>query len=354
MLLALFACVEEAPPTPAPAATYTPDAPGPWIAGTFDAEMTGSTGVETKVQVWFPASEADEDLVYYDGLLAGTAREDGEPACDEPRPVLVFSHGSGGMRWQSPFWTEHLATHGWIVVAPDHQGNTYFDDGTIERSEVALRRPVDVADTYDWLLQDPTLSGCVDPDAGYVVAGHSFGGFTTMAVAGAVLDADATAAWCETHDEWLCDDVDTFVETYGQTLFDLTDPRVTAAVAWAPAGYELLIGGLEDIAVPTMVLGGTLDIYTPMATQVTPIYDALTTSPRLLGELDGAGHFVFSIACELVDNFDECDPPYLPAEDLQPTITTVSTAFVMWSQGDEAAADWLPDGYAGWTWTEER
>lgn len=48
-------------------------------------------------------------------------------AAPGPFPLVVYSHGNGGLRYVSAFLTEHLASHGFIVVAPDHVGNTAID-----------------------------------------------------------------------------------------------------------------------------------------------------------------------------------------------------------------------------------
>lgn len=346
MLLLLLACA--GPDAPAPEAPYyPPDAPGPFLAGTAEATFAGPGSDTQPVQVWFPATEADEDLYAYDDLFSGTAREDAVPACDAARPVLVFSHGNGGVRYQSIFLAEHLATHGWVVVAPDHVGNTIFDEGGATLAELLLRRPLDVAATFDWLASteaDGLLAGCVDPADGYAVAGHSFGGYTSLVVGGATLDAAASAAWCETAtDEWLCDDFAEAMTTVGVATLDRSDERAWAVASMAPAAYEVLVGGLPDIAVPTLVLGGSLDTLTPMATQVEPIYRDLAANPRALGTLEGAGHFSFSNACEMLPTFEECDPPYRPNAETHPIIATAVTAFLRNVRGDEQAAAWLPD-----------
>ena len=62
------------------------------------------------------------------------------------------------MRWQSPFLVEYLASHGFVVVAPDHTGNTIFDYDSGRMPEVA-RRPHDIIDAADW-LKDTAPTWC--------------------------------------------------------------------------------------------------------------------------------------------------------------------------------------------------
>ena len=42
-------------------------------------------------------------------------------------PLLLFSHTSAGHRRQSSFLCTHLASHGYVVAAVDHTGNTALD-----------------------------------------------------------------------------------------------------------------------------------------------------------------------------------------------------------------------------------
>ncbi|MDP6934161.1 MAG: hypothetical protein QGG40_14645, partial [Myxococcota bacterium] len=174
-------------------ALFPLDQTGPWEIGSWDTTLDTSSDTEVPVQVWYPVpGPTDDPFVYYWEPMPTIAWDAPVGACEEPRPVVVFSHGSGGVRWQSVFLTERIASHGYVVVAPDHVQNTFFDM-TGSGAEIALRRPQDVSDTFDWLVEqsatsDSRLSGCVDPDAGYALVGHSFGGYTALATAGATLD----------------------------------------------------------------------------------------------------------------------------------------------------------------------
>lgn len=354
-MLLLLACAEPVPDSGSDPDPYLdPGTPGPYQAGTFEDELQTEDGALT-VQAWFPG-EGGSSTVEYDDFLEGGAFDDAAPACDGPRPVVVFSHGNSGVRYQSIFLTEHLASRGWIVVAPDHRGNTFYDEGTEDHASLILRRPADIAATFDWLVNEAAadggpLAGCVDPDGGYAAVGHSFGGYTTFAVSGATIDVAASAEYCSTRAEWLCPELPTVAGD--ETSFDLGDDRVWAAVPMSPAGYEVLLGGLDDLTVPTMVLSGTLDTLTPMETQVRPYFEGLSTEPRVLGELTDAGHFTFSDACAMAPTFDDCDPPYLSADEAHPLIVAATTAFLEWTAGDDRARDHVPTpDEPAWTWTQ--
>lgn len=341
---------------PAGLEAHDPSASGPHPVGTEEVEITGSTGVSLTVQLWYPAVEgSDGDLHAYDGFAMGTALDGPEPRCDRARPVLLFSHGNSGIRFQSIFLTEHLASQGWVVVAPDHTGNTLFDYDSEALADVMIRRPQDISDAFDWALgAESPVADCLDPEGGFAVAGHSFGGFTSLAVAGAHLDVAASAAECEAGGYWLCEELAAWAEANpGEEVAALSDARAWAAVPMAPAGFEVLTGGLPDIGVPSLVWGGSRDALTTMEQQVGPIYGALTVSPRYLAELRGAGHYTFSNACDWVNSYDDCSPPYLAPEEAHPIIRTVTTAFLDQARGVPDREPWLPTDDERLVWTAE-
>ena len=75
------------------------------------------------------------------------------PPLENACPVIGFSHGNSGLRQQSTFLTTQLASWGFIVIAPDHVGNTFSEMLALEseeaRRETHLRaraqRPHDLA-----------------------------------------------------------------------------------------------------------------------------------------------------------------------------------------------------------------
>ena len=101
LLLLLAACDQPSDTADTgPDPFIAPDQAGPWIAGTYEDLAPGPGGIELEVQVWFPAVEASDTLYSYDGYFQQDARADGVPDCAAPRPVLVFSHGNTGVRFQ--------------------------------------------------------------------------------------------------------------------------------------------------------------------------------------------------------------------------------------------------------------
>jgi predicted dienelactone hydrolase len=343
----------------APAEYLSPDQAGPYQVGTAELTIPGPEGLELRLQLWFPVDpEATGELHRYDELIEGSALEGASPLCEGPRPVLLFSHGNTGVRWQSLFLTEHLARRGWVVAAPDHLYNTLFDNDTALLGHLIFRRPLDIAASFDAVVAQSAegglIEGCVEEADGYAVAGHSFGGYTTFAVAGAPIDLEASAALCETGAGWLCEELqaEAALQDPAATRFDLSDPRAWAAIPMAPAGYEVLVGGYAEIAVPTLVLGGSRDTLTTMADQVEPAYAALSVPERALGTIVDAGHYTFSNACDWLPTYEDCAPPYLDPALAYPIIATLGAAWLDLARGEEDARGWLPPEEPLLLWSE--
>lgn len=245
--------------------------------------------VKTLLATWRDAAR-DRDVpvkIYYP---VGTA------ASFDPFPVIVFSHGLGGSREGYAYLGEYWAAHGYVSVHVQHAGS----DDAVWREEkrklAALRalrgaasdpeainaRPLDVRFVIDRLTALASdkgfeLHGRLDL-ARVGMAGHSFGAFTTMAVAGRAYSqgGTVTAKW--------------------------GDPRVKAAVAMstpAPArrGNEPSGAGYEAVRIPVFHLTGTEDTdpaggATDPAQRRIP-YDHTTAAPAWLLTLDGGDHMVF-------------------------------------------------------------
>ncbi len=302
---------------------------GAWSVGTVQGTVDGPEGPLT-AQFWYPSDDAQGSGERYDGLLEGLATEGLTPSCDETHPVMVFSHGLGGVRWQSPFFVEHLASHGFLVVAVDHTGSGLTDTNFAELGAVAMRRPLDVAAAFDGLVD--AYPDCVDPEAGYAVSGHSFGGYTAFAAAGAELNDP----------------------TNGNAPTTRGDDRVWAAIGLAPwDGGGVITDGNARIEVPALILTGREDTTTPLL-QVRGLWRPLEVTPRAFGILDNAGHYTFSPVACLLETGDGCGAGFLSEDEANPLIQQASAAFLFEQLGVAGAQEQVEVDAEVYSWETER
>jgi predicted dienelactone hydrolase len=223
---------------------------------------------------------------------------------------------------------EFLSTHGWIVVAPDHEGNTFYAN-TEDFNTLRRRRPQDIQDTFDWLIgesEDPSsaLYGCIEPDGGYVVSGYSFGGYTALATAGGLVNEG------------------------GVPTLNYGDSRVWAVVSFAPwNAYGSLETGTSAIEVPALTLGGERD--STVSLQYQSLHSHIESTPRYLGSFANAGHYSFTpIYCSSWG--DGCGPDYIEP-DLFTTMTQTAVISVTEHlRGRSGAIEQLPEDADKLTW----
>lgn len=315
LFLAALGVACASPPVPEPAedtdlgeppAARTPDEVGPYTVGFTTVRVERPDLGELVLEVWYPASPAPDASpdVYEEGILqlqGGAFRDAPVDRRGAPYPLVAFSHGFGGIRFQSAYLTEFLASHGLVVVAPDHRGSTLMDLDADHTADVAVRRPRDISDAVD-AVRDGVVAG-LDVDASqFGMVGHSFGAWTALAVGGGVLDGAGFEQVCATEDRAACAffegqhfDVD------AANLYAKPDPRATVTVMLAPGAWYAFSpdgSGLAGVRAP-LVLGGTKDGDMPYEAEAVGTYEALG-APKALGSLQGAGHWGFSNMCDLL------------------------------------------------------
>lgn len=351
LLLLAVSCAED----PVAERPWTdPTGVGPWDPGVTSFTTTGADGEQLAIEVWYPAiadAGAEPDR-YLEVPMAGTAYREATPAtADGPFPLIAFSHGSQGIRYQSISLTEHWASHGFVVVATDHPGNTFLDPEQLDLSIVADRRPGQVVSSVDALLErtaDPghRLHGLTQ-GASYAMTGHSFGAWTTLAVAGGQVDHARMLSFCESEPDYdFCRLSDSVLEVPGSP-----DPRATHALSMAPGGwYAFLDNGLASVA-PAMVWGGTKDEMTDYLLENRPTYERLE-SPKELWTLQDAGHFVYSDLCRVAPFIsDECfeDRGFIDLPTGQAIVRTVTTSWLRRSvAGDARDQAWWDEQQPEW------
>jgi predicted dienelactone hydrolase len=249
------------------------------------------------VAVWYPTAAYPKPH-NYGGPTKGNVAVGAAPYREgAPYPVLAFSHGYGGSGIGAVFFTESLASHGWIVAAPDHhdrhsavrirtgQVKDYDRRGLLNHAqEIAVSGPSD-RDKYlyrideiqcvlDGLLASDQFGSLVDRDR-IAIGGHSFGGFTALGLCG--------------------------------TIAERHDPRIKAVLLFSTGagGYLFTESEIAAVSVPSMIYLGERERvrnqkrgkYT-MTELTSKIYENLPL-PKYMLEIKDAGHFSFN------DRFDQ-------------------------------------------------
>ena len=313
-----------------------------------------------RVVVWYPAagSAADTPTETFDiaSLLSPElqakieadlrpqyeidAHVGADPATDGPYPVVLFSHGYAGFPEQSADLVTHLASWGFVVIAPDHVERSLSGLlGTAAQGVEKREDPEVLSASLDAAIADATsedsqLHELMDLDK-VAVAGHSAG---------------ASAAY----------------------LTASSEDRVKAFIAYSVGtgrpGEDGKAAERPVPDVPGMVMLGTADgIIEPE--QSVEVYDGMQP-PKYLVEIEGAGHLVFSDICligrdqgglvqltkdaglDLGDDLlrlasDGCEPDKTDPADAFAAIDHFSVAFLRYELGidpepvglDQATAD---------------
>jgi predicted dienelactone hydrolase len=245
-------------------------------------------------------------------------------------PVVLFSHGLGGDRSNSPYLGQHWAGRGYVAVFVQHPGS---DDSVWRKRPFAERLPAmrQAASLENFMLRVKDVPAVLDQlerwnkdDASELkgrmdlehigMSGHSFGAVTTQAVSG---------------------------QRYLVSNSSLTDPRIKAAIAFSPSAPRKSIVpkvAFGDVKIPWMLMTGTKDT-APIGDQTVEsrllVFPALPAGDKYELVLDDAEHSAFG------------DRP-LPGEtgkrnpNHHRVILALSTAF--WDaylRGDADAKAWL-------------
>lgn len=276
--------------------------PGPHPVGNQRIVMLDRTGTRMlPVELWYPATEdaraAADTGQPLEAFEAGTANEAAmealvaasAPSCLRATvhsalgaapiatpamlPAVVFSHCHACTRFDVAEMSERLASHGIVVAAPDHVGNTAWDDPPAAVGEAFLAvRVSDVSSVLDRLLDGTAsempemLRGRIDPSR-VAVMGHSFGAATTGPVVA-------------------------------------TDDRFVAALAIAAPAFILGAVDAADVTVPYLFVLAEEDnsIGSAGNNLLRRDFEALDT-PAWLVEVPGAGHWSFSDIAGLGGNY---------------------------------------------------
>ncbi len=185
-------------------------------------------------------------------------------------PLVIVAHGAVAHGVYEVDHVQAIASHGYIVVVITYGDDRYITPGS-PNGHTAFLRPLLTSAVLDSLLESEAFGDRIDAD-NIAVTGHSYGGFTSLAVTGG--------------------------HVYGSPL-SVKDPRITAAAIAAPwvghrqDGEDFLAFGeenasLANVTVPVISFYGTKDEAT-RAEYILPAMKQLS-GPRYVIELVDQPH----------------------------------------------------------------
>ncbi|WP_181314342.1 alpha/beta hydrolase [Phormidesmis priestleyi] len=222
----------------------------------------------------------------------------------QPAPIVAISHGMGSTPTGFSYLGEHLASYGFVVAIPEHVGsgkaikkallagliNTNVDPADF------VERPLDIKQTLDELEQltqsDPTLKGRFNLQNVGVI-GHSFGGYTALALAGARLNMARVVQDCAINKPRI--NLSIYLQCLSSQLpateSNLSDPRIKAVISINP--LTSIVFGPEEmsrIQVPTMLVSASHDFLTGAVSEQIHPFLWLKTQKKYLVSMVPAGH----------------------------------------------------------------
>ncbi|MEM6451789.1 MAG: alpha/beta hydrolase [Cyanobacteria bacterium P01_D01_bin.105] len=265
--------------------------PGPYtfekgmLTLTRDAERQTSSGIESRYSF-------TTDTYIPEGL--------GQPA-----PVVIVSHGYSDTKENFGFIGRHLASHGFVVLIPEHVGSDLrfrlnYTEGRLQTGmnpTEYVSRPQEVSyliDQLEMLLaSSPTWAAQVDLDRIGVV-GHSLGAATAYSLAGADINLDRLTAICEGASINLSPAL--YLQCLGRFLSaqdsSLKDSRITAIISANGIGSALFgPEELEEVTLPILMASAANDVVAPAVTEQIQPFSWVGADEKYLAVMSDASHF---------------------------------------------------------------
>ncbi|MFM1811238.1 MAG: hypothetical protein RLZZ336_176 [Cyanobacteriota bacterium] len=228
-----------------------------------------------------------------------------EPVSGSNGRLVVISHGL----WDSPKnfegWANHLASHGYTVLLPEHPGSDVSQQHAMLSGKVPppgpeelKLRPRDVSALIDAAAAG-RLGLRTPVDTNQVLAvGHSWGATTVLQLAGATPSSQRLRRDCNNIDDpfynlsWVLQC--SFLSAADQA--GLADPRVQSVVAVSPPVRLLFApGSARAMNAPVLLVSGTRDWVVPVGPEaIDPMRSMAANTgigPHRLVLAEGGDHF---------------------------------------------------------------
>ncbi|MDJ0662564.1 MAG: alpha/beta hydrolase [Crocosphaera sp.] len=193
-------------------------------------------------------------------------------------PLVIMSHGFASDRRFLRYLGKHLASYGITVVSVEHPGSdihaliktaTGIKLSQILPSAEFIDRPQDISFVLNQLTllnkNNQQFKGKFNTKKVSIV-GHSFGGYTALALGGASLDLKSLRRFCQEKSPLGRAPADWLQCAAGELPYpqrNFKDHRIKQIIVFNPIIGELFGKNLSQIQVPTLMLSASDDGITP-------------------------------------------------------------------------------------------
>ena len=252
-------------------------------------------------EIWYPgqadpaAKNAGEYRVFFrDGktqiTLHGKALRDANPNRTKGAyPLVIMSHGYPGNRFLMSPIAENLASKGYVVASIDHTDSTYSDQGAFPST--LRNRSLDVSFVIDEMVKANRTAASPFKDLidenRIALIGYSMGGYGVINKLGGGFSDKATQF------PNLPKDSLNLLLHANSDFAKRRDPRIKAAVAFAPWGWKQGFWNeesLKGIQTPLLFIAGSVDDVSGYAPGVRNIYEGSIHADRYLLTFENANH----------------------------------------------------------------
>ncbi|MCU0527898.1 MAG: alpha/beta hydrolase [Cyanobium sp. Prado107] len=239
------------------------------------------------------------------------------PAQAEPRPLLLLMPGLGGSRSQLTWLAASLSQQGWPALVLEHPGSdeqavkaSLAGEGPLPGAESLPQRLADLEAVLTALTEGrlPPLGPAGAGDAGVVLMGHSLGGLAALMAAGLVPEQGLSGRCRRALTSLPLTNLSRLLQCQLEAVTGDGAPRALPGsddplprLAGIPLlgvvtfnGFGSLLWpdrGLEDLPVPVLMVGGSLDLITPPVQEQLSLLISSGHPRSRLVLVDGGSHF---------------------------------------------------------------
>lgn len=290
-------------------------------------EQPANTGSrKVRLGIWYPTI-ADENTTFarYPFLANRHVAYDRSPMIesDHKFPLYLYSHGAKVWPELGAFEMEYLASHGWIAIGIEHDHDQIQTAALPRPDAMYILRPMDVQQVLNYLYSDqadPSIKERISEK--FVMAGgHSYGGYTTLALSGAQYRVEEIEADCGRFSDQFCQYWPTLKPYFQQGM---KEDRIKFSVPQSAGDYRLLAEGVKEIAIPTLLVTAKRDQNCTEEGSNLPYWQMLSSSitPENKHHLSfaQAGHASLTLTCEHLPGIEldnGCGMDFTPAVQVQ-------------------------------------